>query len=246
MNKCIFCKKETDNEYNYYMADKADSVREKITAFACTKCLKKTRVITLSIISFFFFLSIIIGLSEMGSGKRPESETVGGVISSIVLTIVLLLWTFYNVHHVKTDKPLSETSAAKKLIKKAKKVNPVKFYFTPTENALMPIKNEEKTKDPLLALYEAMQNDKNINIEVITTASIGHLIRLYGSTPKGEGFLTGSSAAERVRMVGELLNKVGGFQLMLVVHKQFAASYHVYGAARNLEMVWNGIGGWQG
>jgi hypothetical protein len=97
-----------------------------------------------------------------------------------------------------------------------------------------------------LALYEEVQKGKDINVEIIAKTSVEHLIRLYSSTPKGEGFLTGSSAAERVRMVGEFLDKAGGFQLMLEVHKQFAAVYNVVGAARNLEMVWDGIGGWAG
>ena len=244
MNNCIFCKKHTNNEYTYYVADKPDDTREKVTVCACTKCLKKKGVITLSIISFFFVLTLIGQIINLATGSQPVE--IGGLITLLVLLLLLLFLIFYRMYEIKTDKPLSETKAAKKMIWKAKKINPAKFYFTPTENTLLPIKHEEKTKDPLLTLYEAVQNGKDINIEVITTASIEHLIRLYGSTSKGEGFLIGSNAAERVRMVGELLNKVGGFQLMLAVHKQFAASYHIYGAARNLEMVWNGIGGWQG
>ena len=236
MGKCIFCNKQTNNEYSYYVADKSDGVREKITVFTCTKCFKKTGVITLSIIFLFFLLSLI--------GNVMKSEEMGPVISGIIIVLLLLLWTFYIAHGIKTDKPLSETTAAKKLIGKAKKVYPEKFYFTPTENALLPVKHEEE--NPVLILYKEINSGKDIDVEVITTASIKQLIRLYGSTPKGEGFLAGSKAAEQVRMVGELLDKVGGFQLMLAVHKQFATSYYVYGAARNLEMVWNGIGGWKG
>lgn len=85
------------------------------------------------------------------------------------------------------------------------------------------------------------ENEKNIVSELLKV-----LIKLYSSSPKGEGFIPNSYAAESVREVGEKLNAAGGFQLMLSVHKQFAAIYNVMGTARNLEMVWDGIGNWRG
>ena len=244
MKRCIFCDKQTNNEYRYYVADKADSVREKISVFACTKCLNKKSVILPIIIMLFFVISLLGNIDQMSSGERNVETGTFVFIAAIIL--VSLLWTVYKVFRIVSDKPLSETSAAKKLMQKAKRTNPAKFYYTPAENALLPIKQEEKTKDPLMIIYEEVQNGKDINVDVIATASVEHLIRLYSSSPKGEGFLVGSNSAERVRMVGELLNKVGGFQLMLVIHKHFASSYQVYGAARNLEMVWDGIGSWRG
>ena len=72
------------------------------------------------------------------------------------------------------------------------------------------------------------------------------MIVLYSTSPNGEGFLPGSNVAKPVIAIGEWLNTAGGFQLMLETHGQFAASYSVWGAARNLEMVWHGIGSWQG
>jgi len=80
----------------------------------------------------------------------------------------------------------------------------------------------------------------------IVVESVSQLVHLYGLSPRREGFLVGSYAAEPVRKIGEKLNDKGGFQLMLEVHGRFAASYQVFGAARNLEMVWDGIGEWRG
>ena len=80
----------------------------------------------------------------------------------------------------------------------------------------------------------------------VVSESLNELIRLYSSSPKGEGFITDSYAAEPVRKIGKELNAAGGFQLMLSVHNQFAATYNVRGTARNLEMVWDGIGSWRG
>ena len=87
--------------------------------------------------------------------------------------------------------------------------------------------------------------EKN-NEESVVSALIKELIQLYSSSPKGEGFIHGSIDAISVVQIGKKLNDIGGFQLMLEVHNQFASSYNVYGAARNLEMVWDGIGSWRG
>jgi len=98
----------------------------------------------------------------------------------------------------------------------------------------------------LVFLLKKMQDGKKVKMQDLVTASAQKLIELYSLSPKGEGFLTDSNAVEPVRAVGKLLNNTGGFQLMLHTHGQFAASYSVYGAARNLEMVWDGIGSWRG
>ena len=91
-------------------------------------------MIVLSIITFLFVISLIGNAGEMSSGENPAD--VGPLVTMIVLTLGLLFWTVYNIYCIKTDKPLSETSAAKKLIKKAKKATRAKFYYTPAENEL--------------------------------------------------------------------------------------------------------------
>ena len=79
-----------------------------------------------------------------------------------------------------------------------------------------------------------------------TADIVNHLVLLYKSSPRGEGFTFDSSAAEPVKQIGKILNEAGGFELMLFVHQQFAATYPVMGAARNLEHLWDGIGSWRG
>lgn len=74
--------------------------------------------------------------------------------------------------------------------------------------------------------------------------SVQELLRLYRETP--QGFLKDSPAAEPVRAIGRQLDEAGGFPLMLRAHEQFTAANPGYGLARNLEIVWDGIGGWRG
>ena len=89
--------------------------------------------------------------------------------------------------------------------------------------------------------------DKQGNSEETTNADIvNHLVRMYKSSPRGEGFSFYSQEAEPLKQMGKILNTAGGFDLMLFVHQQFAATYTVMGAARNLEQMWDGIGLWRG
>jgi len=90
-----------------------------------------------------------------------------------------------------------------------------------------------------------IQNGK-LNEQDIVDESVTRLVHLYGLSPRGEGFFVGSGSDEFVKNIGEILNAAGGKQLMLAVHQQFAAIYNIMGAARNLEMIWDGIGEWQG
>lgn len=69
---------------------------------------------------------------------------------------------------------------------------------------------------------------------------VNRLLELYRKKP--EGYLT--TQAGEVRAVGKELAEEGGFDLMLQAHKLFAQQNPRM--ARNLEMVWDGIGGWQG
>ena len=66
------------------------------------------------------------------------------------------------------------------------------------------------------------------------------LIELYLRQP--QGFLI--SQAGEVREIGRQLDEAGGMEMMLAAHTLFR-SYNP-GLARNLEMVWDGIGSWRG
>lgn len=78
----------------------------------------------------------------------------------------------------------------------------------------------------------------------LLTECVQELLRLYRQTPGG--FLSDSAAAQPVRAIGKKLDEAGGFELMLQAHGVFAASSPGLGLARNLEMVWDGVGGWRG
>jgi hypothetical protein len=71
------------------------------------------------------------------------------------------------------------------------------------------------------------------------------LVALYRA--RGGGFSRESIETEEIRSIGEELNRIGGIALMREVHKAFAHSCKdIVGAARNLELRWNGIGLWLG
>jgi len=73
------------------------------------------------------------------------------------------------------------------------------------------------------------------------------LISIYTENP--DGFAPGygdPGARAKVREIGEALNSVGGMSLMLRVHSEFQRRTCVYGAPRNLEHTWDGIGEWMG
>lgn len=80
--------------------------------------------------------------------------------------------------------------------------------------------------------------------KMLLNECVQELLRLYRQTP--DGFLTNSAAAQPVRAIGKKLDEAGGFKLMLQAHELFAANSPGMGLARNLEMVWDGIGGWRG
>jgi hypothetical protein len=75
------------------------------------------------------------------------------------------------------------------------------------------------------------------------------LLALYNEKP--EGYWPGfgpdyKSGIERIREIGESLNKGGGMERLLRVHAEFARRTRVFGAARNLESLWDRIGEWRG
>ena len=106
MGQCVFCGKQTNNEYNYYVAGNVNSAREKISVFACTKCLKQKGVIILSIISALFLITLIGQISEMATGSQPIEA--GPLTAAVVLTLALLFWIFYRMREIKADKLLPE------------------------------------------------------------------------------------------------------------------------------------------
>jgi len=81
------------------------------------------------------------------------------------------------------------------------------------------------------------------DIDGLVSECVEELLRLYAQSPRGEGFLMRSSSSEPVRAIGERLAEAGGFKLMLRAHEQFS---YVNTNGRNLEMCWDGIGGWAG
>ncbi len=62
------------------------------------------------------------------------------------------------------------------------------------------------------------------------------------------GFIPGVRWPEidDIHRIGSILDQRGGMELMRQAHADFVASCNLPGAARNLEILWHGIGRWQG
>jgi len=60
----------------------------------------------------------------------------------------------------------------------------------------------------------------------------------------GGGFVKVETPARLVRLIGQRLDESGGFPLMIDAHARFSVLRPAM--ARNLEMVWDGIGAWNG
>lgn len=78
--------------------------------------------------------------------------------------------------------------------------------------------------------------------ESLTDRAPGMLINIYDHNPNG--IYPHTSAEKEVKAIGQMIYNAGGMELMLAVHKRFMAKYH--NLARNLEMIWDGIGEWRG
>ena len=89
---------------------------------------------------------------------------------------------------------------------------------------------EEKARQPL----------PDISDPDFFSACVERLVWLYQKRPGG--YLT--SQADEVREVGRKLNEAGGMDMMLEALAAFARQNGLM--ARNLEMVWDGIGNWAG
>ena len=85
---------------------------------------------------------------------------------------------------------------------------------------------------------------KEENVDEMLIECVKELVMIYSRNPGG--FLMDSPSAEPVKAIGRKLNEAGGKDLMLRAHGIFSANAPGPGLARNLEMVWDGIGGWCG
>jgi len=76
--------------------------------------------------------------------------------------------------------------------------------------------------------------------------AVDKLVAIYNAHP--EGFVRGSGgeAEAELRRLGALFHQKGGMDVMRAAHAAFAEKCSVRGAARNLEIVWDGIGEWMG
>lgn len=76
--------------------------------------------------------------------------------------------------------------------------------------------------------------------------AINQLVFTYRGHP--QGFIRGENSQEeiKIRRVGFALNNEAGMELMLTAYKEFTKLNEVYGAPRNLEILWDGIGDWLG
>ncbi|TAK13303.1 MAG: HEAT repeat domain-containing protein [Anaerolineae bacterium] len=76
--------------------------------------------------------------------------------------------------------------------------------------------------------------------------AVNQLVFAYRDNPLG--FVAGDDtwAGKRVRAVGSALNAEGGMALMQRAHREFSELNEMPGAARNLEIMWGGIGEWMG
>ncbi len=114
-------------------------------------------------------------------------------------------------------------------------------------------KNETQpeAKDKLEDLLNMLKSMKSVQMQTVFTQMASEeaarmLLELYRQKPGG--FRTGEEEAEPVREIGERVNEGGGKALMLETHKVFAEKCGEIGPglARNLEMIWDRIGEWQG
>jgi len=80
----------------------------------------------------------------------------------------------------------------------------------------------------------------------LVVESARRLLEIYQLRP--EGFLSSSPdpLRQEIREIGQRLYQTGGDDLMFRAHEEFRRKCNVLGGPRNLEMMWHGIGEWQG
>lgn len=87
---------------------------------------------------------------------------------------------------------------------------------------------------------------KTLSKSLWFSIAVNQLVFTYRNNP--QGFIRGENtlAELKIRRVGYALNQAAGMGLMLAAHEEFTKLNQVRGAARNLEIIWDGIGEWQG
>ena len=94
---------------------------------------------------------------------------------------------------------------------------------------------------------------------------VTELVEIYTNNPQGFGIddegkdtkyimtnggwlkVDGTYEVKRIKKIGKLFNQEGGMDHMRMAHKIFSEQcMSIRGAARNLEIVWDGIGDWKG
>jgi hypothetical protein len=106
-------------------------------------------------------------------------------------------------------------------------------------------KKEKEERASAAAAWEERQRRFIASLEPSAQEAAQLLVWIYDRSPyPGGGFVKVESPARPVRDIGEHLDECGGFRLMTDAHAQFSALRPA--VARNLEMVWDGIGAWSG
>lgn len=76
--------------------------------------------------------------------------------------------------------------------------------------------------------------------------AIKRMVSIYREHPEGFIVGRGGKPEQELRRIGEMLDSTGGMDLMRAAHAEFSSRCSVRGAPRNLELMWDGIGRWQG
>jgi len=104
---------------------------------------------------------------------------------------------------------------------------------------------DKRAVEPLIGALK----DSSYSVQgEVSAKAADRLLEIYKTRP--EGFVQGArgSREDEIRDIGRLLSERGGFELMRRTHEEFSSKCLRVGVrgARNLEYMWDGIGGWQG
>jgi hypothetical protein len=102
------------------------------------------------------------------------------------------------------------------------------------------------TADALFACGDSQfgaEEEGRIGSEGHTIGEVVDMLhQVYREHP--DGVERGTPASDQLQAIGRAIDETGGKQLMLSVHEQF--KIHDTWHARNLELMWDGIGEWRG
>ena len=104
------------------------------------------------------------------------------------------------------------------------------------------LKKHATTKNMVAEFLKSHTITKPLTID----EAVDQLLMIYLQYPKGFEKGKDTLAAKQVESIGQALYEQGGMELMKSVHEDFARRCNIYGAPRNLEFMWDGIGTWQG